>query len=103
MSESNEILSDFDNIDNQDLDPNYQISEDVLLLPQQDTQEGYLKSKVYVNRLQRTDDLKIAISQKIANIHGKMLERATRNFRERLEECIERQTPFEGQFSRQFK
>lgn len=51
---------------------------------------GYLKSKVYVNRPQTTDDLKIAIAQEIANIDGEMLERATRNFRERLEECIQR-------------
>ncbi|KAJ4430366.1 hypothetical protein ANN_22582 [Periplaneta americana] len=51
---------------------------------------SYLMSKVYVNRPQTTDDLKIAIAQEMANIDGEMLERATRNFRERLEECIQR-------------
>ncbi|KAJ4448035.1 hypothetical protein ANN_10047 [Periplaneta americana] len=37
-----------------------------------------------------TDDMKIPIAQEIANIDGEMLERATPNFRERLEACIER-------------
>ncbi|CAI6356266.1 unnamed protein product [Macrosiphum euphorbiae] len=49
---------------------------------------GYLKSKVYINKLRTIDDLKNSIRQEIEAVPNEMLETAVRNFQERIQICI---------------
>ncbi|PSN52143.1 hypothetical protein C0J52_06461 [Blattella germanica] len=50
---------------------------------------GYLKSKVYENRPRTAADLKQNIRNEVAAIPGVLLQRVMRNFRERLQECVD--------------
>ena len=50
---------------------------------------GYLKSKVYSNRLQSVEQLKNAIRQEITAIPHEMTSRVIDNFRERLRQCVD--------------
>ena len=49
---------------------------------------GYLKSRVYTNRLRTIKEHKLAIRQEIAALPQKMLERAMQDFEERLRMCV---------------
>lgn len=49
---------------------------------------GYLKSKVYVNKPRTINALKIAIREEIEAVPNEMLQRAVRNFQERIKSCI---------------
>ena len=50
---------------------------------------GYLKSQVYNNRPRTLEDLQNNIRTQIVNIPRDMLERVERNFRIRLNQCID--------------
>ena len=49
---------------------------------------GYLKSKVYCNKLCTLNDLKVAISEEIAAVSNDTLTKVMMNFEEKLLMCI---------------
>ena len=49
---------------------------------------GYLKSKVYVWKPRKVDDLKVSIREEIATVPQEMLVNVMRNFEERLLPCV---------------
>ena len=55
---------------------------------------GYLKSKVYVRKPRRVDDLKVSVREEIATVPQEMLVNVMQNFEERLRTCVQaRRTP----------
>jgi hypothetical protein len=52
---------------------------------------GYLKIKVFSHRPRSIDELKARIREEIDGISIEMLQRAMRNLRMRLEECLRRE------------
>lgn len=50
---------------------------------------GYLKSKVYANKPDTTEELKLLIRQEIEVLPDEMLQRAIQSFKERLRICIQ--------------
>jgi hypothetical protein len=51
---------------------------------------GYLKSKLYINKPHNIQELKDSIHLEITNLEEEMLGRAMDNFKERLQECIQK-------------
>ena len=49
---------------------------------------GYLKSKVYVRKPRRVNDLKVSIREEIATVRQEMLVNVAQNFEERLRTCV---------------
>ena len=49
---------------------------------------GYLKSKVYVRKPRKVDDLKVSICEEIATVPQGMLVNVTQNFEEKLRTCV---------------
>jgi hypothetical protein len=49
---------------------------------------GYLKSKVYVRKPRRVDDLKFSIREEIATVPQEILVNVVQNFEERLLTCV---------------
>ena len=49
---------------------------------------GYLKSKVYVRKPRRVDDLKVSIREEIATVPQEMLVNVMQNLEERLRTCV---------------
>jgi hypothetical protein len=52
---------------------------------------GYLKARVYMNKPRTIQELKAAIHNEITSIPGDVLERAMRNVKDRLQECVARE------------
>jgi hypothetical protein len=52
---------------------------------------GYLKSEVYINKPHNIQELKDSIRLEIADLEEEMLGRAMENFKERLQECIQKE------------
>jgi transposase len=50
---------------------------------------GLLKSKVYVERPQTLEELRLKIQEEVARITPAMLRRVMENFRSRLQECVD--------------
>ena len=50
---------------------------------------GYLKSKVYINRLRSIEQIKDAIRQEITAIPHEMTRQVIDNFGERLRQCVD--------------
>ena len=57
---------------------------------------GYLKDRVFRRKPRTLHDLKAAIREEIEAIPQDMLRRVMRNFRERLQMCIEQDGAFDG-------
>ena len=51
---------------------------------------GYLKDRVYANRPHTINDLKANITHEISQIPRQMRDNVMRNFRKRLQVCLER-------------
>jgi len=49
---------------------------------------GYLKSKVYVRKPRRVDDLKVSIREEIATVPQEMLVNVMKNFEDRFRTCV---------------
>jgi len=49
---------------------------------------GYLKEKVFKHRPRSLEDLKKRIQQEIDSIPPELTRRVTKNFRERLQQCV---------------
>jgi hypothetical protein len=49
---------------------------------------GYLKSKVYVRKPRRVDDLKFSFREEIATVPQGMLVNVMQNFEERIRTCV---------------
>lgn len=50
---------------------------------------GYLKNKVYSNRLHNLDELQAAITNEVQNITEEMLQNVFRNMRRRINLCVQ--------------